>query len=135
MCCILFNVYFWSEKQLQLSNKCRGVQYSTIYSNEHLHRFFLPYSFILFILTIRRSFFNALTMSVMGAKIHSHCFEKIDLSMLQSKSKCQSPSVCYNPPTAAQQGNTVWGNTKRELDARKTVNVADIRLKPHISYG
>ena len=38
------------------------------------------------------------------------------------------PVVCYYTSTAAQQGNTVRGNTKREFDAVKTVNVSDIRL-------
>ena len=42
--------------------------------------------------------------------------------------KCVVQHCASYTSTAAQQGNTVQGNKKRQFDGKKTVNVADVAL-------
>ena len=54
--------------------------------------------------------------------------------MSQIKSISSNISLCggkvplFYTSTTGQQGNTVLGDTKREIDAKKSVNMADIHL-------
>ena len=53
---------------------------------------------------------------------------QVDIFQRYSLFSAKVPLFVTILPPAAQQGNTVRGNTKREFDAKKTVNVSDIHL-------
>ena len=59
---------------------------------------------------------------------HPNESNQVDIFQRYSLFSAKVPLFVTILPPAAQQGNTVRGNTKREFDAKKTVNVSDIHL-------